>query len=227
MNPGAGFNRNLCRLQESRGSLLANKQMPVGRSHTLKPTAVFLATALCAWSSAAFAFTANVVGSVHLRAGPSIGYPGVTLLPPGAAVEVIGCEGSYGWCDVQSGQDRGWIDAWYLQASSPSGSVVIAQGGATLGLPMVTFTLGTYWDSYYRGRPWYRHRSHYMNYWNRYPHGGPAPRPHRPIARPPSRPPSPVRPVHPRPPANGRPPGATPPPGGGRPPNIGGPPGGT
>jgi len=178
-----------------------------------------------AWAPGALAYTANVVTAVVLRAGPSTEYPLVATLPPGAAVEVFGCEENYGWCDVQLGPDRGWVDAAYLQMAAPSGPVVIADGGVVLGLPIVAFTFGTYWDRWYRGRPWYARRPYYYNYWNRYPHGRPPPPPHmRPPIRP-SRPPV-LRPPHPRPPGVRppyRPPDAGRPPGG-RPPGIGQPP---
>jgi uncharacterized protein YraI len=175
------------------------------------------------------AFTASIVAHVHLRAGPSIEYPGVVMLPPGAAVEVYGCEQGYGWCDVQVGPDRGWVAASYLQMPSPSGPVLLASGGVVLGIPVVSFVFDTYWGNYYRGRPWYSRRAYYHNYWNRYPHGRPPP-PRPPVVRPPVRPPPPshVRPPHPRPPPGPRPPpaGGKPPPGGGKPPGGGGKPGG-
>ena len=180
-----------------------------------------------AWAPGALAYTANVVTAVVLRAGPSTEYPLVATLPPGAVVEVFGCEENYGWCDVQLGPDRGWVDAAYLQMAAPSGPVVVADAGVVLGLPIVAFTFGTYWDRWYRGRPWYARRPYYYNYWNRYPHGRPPPPPHM---RPPIRPPRPpmVRPPPPRPPGvrppyrppdAGRPPGNGRPPGDGRPPN--------
>jgi uncharacterized protein YraI len=179
------------------------------------------------------AFTASIVTHVHLRAGPSISYPGVVMLAPGAAVEVYGCEQGYGWCDVQVGPDRGWVAASYLQMPSPSGPVIVASGGVVLGIPVVSFVFDTYWGTYYRGRPWYSRRSYYHNYWSRYPHGRPPPPPRPPVVRPPLRPPAPpthVRPPHPRPPPGPRPPpaGAKPAPGGGKPPGGGGkpPPGG-
>jgi uncharacterized protein YraI len=152
------------------------------------------------------AFTASIVTHVHLRAGPSIEYPGVVMLAPGAVVEVYGCEQGYGWCDVQVGPDRGWIAASYLQMPSPGGPVIVASGGVGLGIPVVSFVFDTYWGNYYRGRPWYSRRAYYHNYWNRYPHGRPPPGP-RP-------PPGGGKPA----PGGGKPGGGgKPPPGGGKP----------
>jgi uncharacterized protein YraI len=178
--------------------------------------AVLGAGALCGASPLASAYSATVMAHAHLRAGPSIEYPPVVTLAPGAVVEVFGCEQGYGWCDAQIGPDRGWIDAAYLRMSAPSGPVIVADAGVTLGVPVITFVLNNYWGSYYQGRPWYARRPYYYNYWNRYPHGRPPPPPHRPIVRPPPRP---------RPPVGGRPPGNRPPPGGSRPTPGGGGPG--
>jgi uncharacterized protein YraI len=172
-------------------------------------------------------FTASLTSTVHLRAGPSIEYPLVTLVPAGAVAQVYGCEQGYGWCDVQIGPNRGWVDGYFLQTVGPGGPVIVASGGLTIGIPVVSFVLGSYWGSYYANRPWYGQRSRYMGYWNRYPHGRPPPPPRPPVHRPPARPPPGARPP-PRPPSGGRPPGnSRPPPGNGKPPPSGGrPPGG-
>jgi uncharacterized protein YraI len=164
---------------------------------------------------AAFALPAHVVATVHMRAGPSVEYPAVVVLTPGTPLEVYGCEEAYAWCDVQVGPNRGWVDADYLQVDSGGHPVILAGAGVAVGVPLVTFTLGTYWSSYYPTRPWYAQRARYLSYWHRYPHGRPPPRPRPPVARPPARPPPPVRPPpRPRPPAGGKPPqdGNRPPP---------------
>jgi uncharacterized protein YraI len=200
------------------------KKSTIGRCLRRIALAVVGAATLCGASPLALAYSATVMAHAHLRAGPSIEYPPVVMLAPGAVVEVFGCEQGYGWCDAQIGPDRGWVDAAYLQMSAPSGPVIVADGGVTLGVPVISFVLNSYWGSYYQGRPWYARRPYYYNYWNRYPHGRPPPPPHRPIVRPPVRPPVVRPPPRPRPPVGGRPPGNRPPPGGHRPiPGGGGP----
>jgi uncharacterized protein YraI len=63
-----------------------------------------------AWAPAGVAaVTATLTAGLHLRAGPDIVYPSVMMLPPGAVVQVFGCEQAYNWCDVQMGADRGWV----------------------------------------------------------------------------------------------------------------------
>jgi len=178
-------------------------------------------------TSAAVAFTATLTAGVHLRAGPAIAYPSVTILPSGSVVQVFGCEQAYNWCDVQVGAERGWVDAAFLQAPSASGPVVVADSAAVLGVPTVTFVFNSYWNNYYVARPWYARRAYYYNYWNRYPHGYPPPiyrpRPPPPVFRPPPVRPPPRPPVSVRPPGGGRPPGTGRPPGG-KPPGGGKPP---
>jgi uncharacterized protein YraI len=179
------------------------------------------------WAPAGVAqVAATVTAGVHLRAGPDIFFPSVMILPPGAGVTVFGCEQSFNWCDVQFGLNRGWVDAAFLLAPGPRGPVVIAGSPFVSGVPLVTFSFNTYWNTWYAGRPWFGRRGFYYNHWNRFPHGRPPPiyrpRPPPPVFRPPPRPPAVRPPPRPppstRPPASGRPPGANQPPPGNRPP---------
>jgi len=184
---------------------------------------------IAAWAPAGVAqMMATLTAGVHLRAGPDIFFPSVMILPPGAAVQVFGCEPGFNWCDVQFGMNRGWVDAAFLLTPGPRGPVVIAGSPFVSGVPVVTFSFNNYWNTWYSGRPWFGRRAFYYNHWNRFPHGRPPPfyrpRPPPPVFRPPPRPPPGARPpVRPppgtRPPASGRPPPA------GRPPPTGRPPG--
>lgn len=184
---------------------------------------------MVAWTPAGVAqVVATLTAGVHLRAGPDIFYPSVMILPPGAGVQVFGCMQGFGWCDVQFGLDRGWVDAAFLQAVGPAGPVLIASSPAMVGVPVVTFSFNNYWNTWYTGRPWYSRRAVYYNHWNRFPSGRPPPiyrpRPPPPVFRPPPgrppavRPPPQRPPPTTRPPSGGRPPGANQPPPGNRPP---------
>jgi len=182
-----------------------------------------LATGLLALPVVASAQSqAYTASRVNVRAGPASDYPIVTQLPAGVPVTVMGCLGNFQWCDVAAPNLRGWVYASRL--SSPyQGGYVPLNYGATIGLPILAFSLNDYWGNYYRGRPWYNQQS-------RWSHHPPPPRPRPGAGHPPpgwrpppgnpgGRPPGGPRPGH----SGGRPPGG-PPPGhsGGRPP--GGPP---
>jgi len=113
---------------------------------------------------AAFANPAVTTQGVNMRAGPDVSYPRVALLGGGVRVDVVGCVEGWQWCDVVAGPNRGWVYAQYLSYSYDSVATPIYYGGPTLGIPLVSFSIGPYWDSYYRGRPWYGNRTYWYNH---------------------------------------------------------------
>lgn len=179
-----------------------------------------------AFAFAASAQTAYTTQDVNVHAGPSKDYPLVAWLRPGTQVAVAGCLSTWTWCDVIVGPNRGWVYARYLAYPFQNQNVPIISGGAMLGLPVITFSIVPYWDSYYRGRPWYGNRPH----WQYRPPPSvrpPAPPPPRPKPPPPGiRPPPQAKPPPPgskppsgpKPPSEGTPPPSPKPPTGGRPP---------
>ncbi|WP_431274510.1 SH3 domain-containing protein [Variovorax ureilyticus] len=105
---------------------------------------------------AAAAQQAFTRGSVNLRAGPSSAYPLVALLAPGQPLQVMGCTAGFGWCDVVLPDGlRGWAYAGSLDYAYEEQRVPLAAYGAVIGVPIVTFVIGSYWGDYYRDRPWY------------------------------------------------------------------------
>ncbi|MBO1073411.1 SH3 domain-containing protein [Roseomonas marmotae] len=128
--------------------------------------AVLLAPAL------AQAAPAIVTTRLNMRAGPGTEYPVVARLEQGVQVEVLGCLEGYGWCDIAIGQDRGWAAGAYLQVPYDERREPLMRIAPAIGLPVVGFAIGSYWDSYYRNRPWYRERG-------RWDHRPPPPPPRR------------------------------------------------
>ena len=136
-----------------------------GREHVMTPirSSLLLAAFLCSISAAALAQEAYTNRTANVRAGPDRSYPVVAQLGPGVALQVMGCIDDYSWCDVVFDDNRGWIYAGSLVYPYQNNRVPILGYGAIIGLPIITFSIGTYWDRYYRGRPWYRNRNYWVN----------------------------------------------------------------
>jgi len=130
-----------------------------------------------------------------MLAGPDPQYPLVYTLDAGTPVDVQGCTEGWEWCDVIAADSRGWVAGPYIEYVYDNQPVIVTDYGSRIGIPIVTFSIGTYWGRYYVNRPFYRDRSRWYS---------------RPI---------PVRPFPgPRPPVRPIPPGGHPGPGGHRPP---------
>ncbi|WP_430389798.1 SH3 domain-containing protein [Dyella sp. 20L07] len=125
--------------------------------------------AMAALSFSMFALTSvmaadgYVTGQVNMRAGPDLGYPSVITLDAGTEVSIQGCVNGWSWCDVITGDNRGWVGGNYLQEDYQGQRVFIPSYGAQIGIPVITFVFGSYWDSYYRNRPWYGQREHWSH----------------------------------------------------------------
>jgi uncharacterized protein YraI len=155
--------------------------------------------------SAQRAFTS---APISLRTGPDGAYPRIGVLPAGQQVEIFGCVGDWSWCDVATAYDRGWVSAAYLDYDYGGQYIRVYGYGAQLGLPVITFAVGSYWDTHYRSRPWYGQRGRWEQFAPRRHPVAPLPRPIvRPQPRGPYyqaparqvRPPSPPRRVNPGP----------------------------
>jgi uncharacterized protein YraI len=98
------------------------------------------------------------VTNVNLRAGPGIYYPVIVVVPTHAPISILGCLGDYTWCDVFFQGNRGWMRSIYLQKWYSGYYYSLRDWAPRLGLRVVSFDIGPYWDSYYRERPFYRDR---------------------------------------------------------------------
>ena len=109
----------------------------------------------------AAAATAYATGDVNLRAGPGTNYPVATVVDAGAPVNVFGCLTGYSWCDVSFNGVRGWVSGRYLEQAYAGDRVLVPAYGARIGVPVISFSFGNYWDDHYRGRSFYRDRDRY------------------------------------------------------------------
>jgi len=100
---------------------------------------------------------------VNLRAGPALDYPVVAVIGQGVSFIVDGCVADYRWCDVTVGQDRGWVYAGNIVYPYQGASVPLLSYGAVLGIGIIAFSVGDYWDRYYQNRPWYPQRQRWLD----------------------------------------------------------------
>jgi uncharacterized protein YraI len=155
---------------------------------------------LFALPAAALAAPGYTTARVHMRSGPGVGYPAVATIPARGHVDIHGCLEDRDWCDVTWRGYRGWVSARYLNYFYRGHYVYLPEYWDTIDVPIVGFVLGTYWHEHYRGRSWYRRRTHWDNYWRRHGRRGyhPGTGPHRP--RPPHAAPAAPTRSHVRPP---------------------------
>lgn len=141
-----------------------------------------LGTLLIGVSTAASAQNAFTARPLNIHAGPDREYPVVTRLDAGAPLEVNGCLDDWSWCDVSFDDTRGWAYAPGLSYVYQGDRVALYSYAPGLGIPIVTFSLDTYWDHYYRGRPWYGQRTMWMHRHIEHQRPpGPAPQAHPPM----------------------------------------------
>ena len=126
-----------------------------------KLNALVVAAAALLAPLAANAQTAYTASAVELRAGPARDYPVVAILGSRLAVNVQGCLHDFSWCDVIVGPNRGWLHGRELVFDYQGAQVPIVDYGAALGIGLVSFVIGTYWQDHYVSRPWYPRMPHW------------------------------------------------------------------
>lgn len=112
----------------------------------------------------AAAATAYSTANVNMRSGPSTQYPPVLVIPAGERVDIQGCMQTANWCDVAYAGYRGWVSGSYLQTTYSQRRVYVdPQYYRPLGIPSITFSVGSYWDRHYRDRDFYRDRDRWRD----------------------------------------------------------------
>lgn len=122
--------------------------------------------------SLASALTAMTTEPTSLRAGPASDFPVVDRIPDDARVTVHGCVRAYRWCDISWRDARGWVSGDELAYFYQQRYVPVVEYGPRIGLPIVVFSFDTYWDRYYRGRPFYGERTRWRTVWRDRDGGG-------------------------------------------------------
>lgn len=142
-----------------------------------RPLVYSLGALLLASLGLASAQDAYTSRPVNVHAGPDREYPLVAQLDAGAPLDVHGCLEDWSWCDVSFEDSRGWVYAGGISFVYQGGRVPVYSYGPRLGLPIITFSLMSYWGNYYRGRPWYAQRDTWSHR-TFAPHTRPGGRPH-------------------------------------------------
>lgn len=103
---------------------------------------------------------AIAVTDVNLRAGPSTSYPAVNVVGAGERVRVFGCLDTRSWCDVGYSGQRGWMSSNYL-ADAGERRYTGPRYVERIQAPVISFSVGSYWDNHYRGRSFYSERNRF------------------------------------------------------------------
>ena len=106
---------------------------------------------------------AHVTTNLNQRAGPGTRYPALVVVPKGAAVALFGCVRDLTWCDGAYRGNRGWFSARYLRIPYRNTSLTVASYVRYAYLPTVSFNIDSYWDRYYRERPFFAQLSVYAS----------------------------------------------------------------
>lgn len=101
---------------------------------------------------------------VNLRSGPGLDYPVVFAVARHSAMNSYGCLNDWSWCDVSIDGYRGWMAGAYIAYNYNNRAIPVAEYGPRYNVPVLSFNFGTYWDTHYRGRPWYSQRSRWERY---------------------------------------------------------------
>jgi uncharacterized protein YraI len=104
-----------------------------------------------------------IVADVALQSGPDYDYPPVDQLAAGTPVVIEGCVEGWIWCDVSIGDLRGWVPGTYIEQNYEGRWVYIVDYGPRIGLPVVVFSLNTYWGAHYHDRPWFAERERWAS----------------------------------------------------------------
>ena len=139
-------------------------------------TATLASLALPIAPAMARTYSGWTVRATAMRAGPQYAYPAVRRIRRNARVDIYGCLNDWTWCDVGYRYDRGWVPGRDLVANYRGRRRGIS---SYLGIGVLTFIFGNYWDDHYRGRSFYNERSRWERHYNDnyQPHWGPRPKP--------------------------------------------------
>lgn len=95
-------------------------------------------------------------GETTIFAGPGFDYPQILSLTSIVPLGVYGCLPDYSWCDISYMGSRGWVMASHLGFDRNGRILYIQDYSYNENIPILDFSLGTYWGLHYENRPWYQ-----------------------------------------------------------------------
>lgn len=92
------------------------------------------------WGGAAVAQTvAAATTDLNVRAGPGPEFEVIGLIEANQQVTVNGCLSGSKWCTVEAQPADGWVYSEYLVAQPSGSAIVLSEGYAEVGVPVVTY----------------------------------------------------------------------------------------
>jgi uncharacterized protein YraI len=113
-------------------------------------------------SFAAMGENAETSEPASVRAGPDSSYPEVAQLDADTPIQVMGCLDDWSWCDVAFDGNRGWLYSPDITYQYQGGYVPLYSYAPGLGVPVLSFSLDSYWGNHYHDRPWYAQRDEWV-----------------------------------------------------------------
>lgn len=124
--------------------------------------AALVAATLPLATAAAQTLPAYTARAAPLYSGPQPDYPGVRTIPRGVGVSMHGCLRDRSWCDVTYRASRGWIAGDVLRIRHDGRRRRLS---GDIGIGVLSFSFGSYWDSNYRGRRFYGERERWQTHY--------------------------------------------------------------
>lgn len=95
---------------------------------------------------------------ISMRAGPSMHYPSIGILPEGTDLNVLGCANGYRWCDIEASGRQGWVSGVHVEIDHDAQRLRVpayVHAGREPVVPVVSFSIDTYWSDHYVDRGFY------------------------------------------------------------------------
>jgi uncharacterized protein YraI len=110
------------------------------------------------WGNRPAAAAAVMLRQATLRAGPNINYPRVGIARARARVSVFGCLRDRSWCDIGVRNNRGWVSGRHVGSLYRGRLQSLYAIAPAMGIGVLSFSFGRYWDDNYRSQPFYAER---------------------------------------------------------------------